>query len=62
MPGNVAVWRGPSEDAGGSGRCGLIDQLTANSAKPRFGAVQLTTMRTNRFEPHPAVVTKDRIR
>ena len=36
--------------------------MTANSAKPGFGTVQLTTMRTNRFEPHPAAVAKDRIR
>jgi hypothetical protein len=35
--------------------------MTANSAKPGFGTVQLTTMRTNRFEPHPAAVAKDRI-
>jgi hypothetical protein len=62
MSGNVAVRRGPTEDAGRSGCCGLIDELTANSAKPRFGAVQLTTMRTDRFESHPAVVAKDRIR
>jgi hypothetical protein len=36
--------------------------MTANSAKPGFGTVQLTTMRTNRFEPHPAVIAKDSIR
>jgi Bacterial regulatory protein, Fis family len=36
--------------------------MTANSAKRGFGTVQLTTMRTSRFEPHPAAVAKDRIR
>src|SRR5262249_28618741 len=39
-----------------------IYALAANSAKPGVGTVQLTTMRTNRFEPHPAVIAKDRIR
>src|SRR5262245_37540571 len=62
MSGNVAVRRGNSRNSGRFGCCGQIYGLAANSAKPGVGTVQLTTMRTNRFEPHPAVITKDRIR
>src|SRR5215468_6629 len=62
MSGNIAVRRGDSRNSGRFGCCGQIYGLAANSAKPGVGTVQLTTMRTNRFEPHPAVVAKDRIR
>src|SRR4030095_11815648 len=61
MPGNIAVWRGNFGIPWGCDCCGLRYCMTANSAKPGFGTVQLTTMRTNRFEPHPAAVAKDRI-
>jgi hypothetical protein len=36
--------------------------LTANSAKRGSTTVRFTTVKTNRFEPHPAVFAKDRIR
>src|SRR5262249_1483833 len=62
MSGNVAVRRGDSRNSGRFDCCGKIYALAANSAKPGVGTVQLTTMRTNRFEPHPAVIAKDRIR
>src|SRR5215475_5407433 len=62
MSGNVAVQRGNSRNSGRFDCCGKIYGLAANSAKPGVGTVQLTTMRTNRFEPHPAVIAKDRIR
>src|SRR5262244_1333220 len=59
---DVAAWRRNSGDSSRCGRCGLIDQLTANSAKRRVKTVRFITMRTNRFKPHPAAVAKDRIR
>src|SRR5262245_21603893 len=62
MSGNVAVRRGDSRNSGRFDCCGKIYGLAANSTKPGVGTVQLTTMRTNRFEPHPAVIAKDRIR
>src|SRR5262244_1028126 len=62
VPGNVAVRRRCPGNSGCRDCCGLLYGLTANSAKPRFGTVQLTTMRTNRFEPHPAAVAKDSVR
>src|SRR5262245_50755690 len=62
MSGNVAVRRGNSRNSGRFDCCGNIYRLAANPTKPGVGTVQLTTMRTNRFEPHPAVIAKDRIR
>src|SRR5215467_4099530 len=59
---DVAVWRRNSGNSSRCGRCGLIDQLTANSAKCGVKTVRFITMRTNRFKPHPAAVAKDRIR
>jgi hypothetical protein len=63
----VTCFRSPSRDCRDAKifsarcRCGLIDQLTANSAKRGVKTVRFITMRTNRFEPHPAAVAKDRI-
>ena len=62
MSGNIAVWRGYSGNSGGFDCCGLTYGLAANSAKPGSRTDRLTTVRTDRFEPHPAVLAKDRSR
>ena len=62
MSGNVAVWRGNSGNSGGCIYCGLIYGLAAHSAKTGPATRRRATVRTNRFEPRPAVLAKDRIK
>jgi len=62
VSGNIAVGRGYLGSSGRCDCCGLIYGLTANSAKRGSTTVRFTTLRTDRFEPHPTVVAKDRIR
>jgi hypothetical protein len=62
MSGNVAIWRGNSGNSGGCIYCSLIYGLAAHSAKTGPATRRRATVRTDRFEPRPAVVAKGRIR
>src|SRR5438128_1835893 len=62
MFGNIGVWRRCPGNSGRCDCCGLVYGLTADSAKRGFRTVRFTTVRTDRFEPYPAMVAKDRIR
>src|SRR5215510_3415630 len=62
MSGNVAVRR---EYPGNFGYCdswGLIYSLAANSTERGSTTIRFTTVRTDRFEPRPAVFAKDSVR
>src|SRR5262249_23646688 len=61
MSGNVAVWRGYPGNFGCCDSRGLIYGLAANSAKRGFATARRATVRTDRFEPRPAVFAKGRI-
>src|SRR5262245_50473581 len=62
MSGNVAVGRGYPGNSARRDCCGLIYGLAANSAKRGSATGRRATVRTDRFEPHSAVLAKDRTR
>src|SRR5262245_19262302 len=62
MSGNVAVWRGNSGNSGGCVYYGLIYGVATHSAKTGPATRRGATVRTDRFEPRPAVLAKDRIK
>src|SRR5262249_1239241 len=62
MSGNVAVWRGCPGNFGCCDSCCLIYGLSANSTERGSTTVRFTTVRTDRFEPHPAVFAKDSVK